>query len=302
MLRKKAIRKILITSILIYTILTIYTIPKLTNKKNVIQTTLEINDISNINTDTIYLVNNKNFLVKKDIFIDSNQLKDKIEIIIDNLKIKKNNNELKGYIPSKTKLLSYKLEDDHLILNFSKDIKNVSNEKQLITGITYSLLELDNINYVSFLIEKIPWKNYTKLSKNIGINNEYLLNSIKDTNKVVIYYLDNTNTYYVPVTKYLNDKREKIEIIVDELKRTKKGLISYIPEKVKLINYREEENILFLNFNEYLKDSCKDSSEKILNTISYSVFDNYNVNMVVFEIEDKKYQYIYKNKKTIDQQ
>lgn len=294
MLRKKAIRKILITSILIYTILTIYTIPKLTNKKNVIQTTLEINDISNINTDTIYLVNNKNFLVKKDIFIDSNQLKDKIEIIIDNLKIKKNNNELKGYIPSKTKLLSYKLEDDHLILNFSKDIKNVSNEKQLITGITYSLLELDNINYVSFLIEKIPWKNYTKLSKNIGINNEYLLTSIKDTNKVVIYYLDNTNTYYVPVTKYLNDKREKIEIIVDELKRTKKGLISYIPEKVKLINYREEENILFLNFNEYLKDSCKDSSEKILNTISYSVFDNYNVNMVVFEIENKKYQYIYK--------
>lgn len=302
MLRKKAIRKILITSILIYTILTIYTIPKLTNKKNVIQTTLEINDISNINTDTIYLVNNKNFLVKKDIFIDSNQLKDKIEIIIDNLKIKTNNNELKGYIPNTTKLLSYKLEDDHLILNFSKDIKNVSNEKQLITGITYSLLELDNINYVSFLIEKIPWKNYTKLSKNIGINNEYLLNSIKDTNKVVIYYLDNTNTYYVPVTKYLNDKREKIEIIVDELKRTKKGLISYIPEKVKLINYREEENILFLNFNEYLKDSCKDSSEKILNTISYSVFDNYNVNMVVFEIEDKKYQYIYKNKKTIDQQ
>ena len=302
MLRKKAIRKILITSILIYTILTIYTIPKITNKKNVIQTTLEINDISNINTDTIYLVNNKNFLVKKDIFIDSNQLKDKIEIIIDNLKIKTNNNELKGYIPNTTKLLSYKLEDDHLILNFSKDIKNISNEKQLITGITYSLLELDNINYVSFLIEKIPWKNYTKLSKNIGINNEYLLNSIKDTNKVVIYYLDNTNTYYVPVTKYLNDKREKIEIIVDELKRTKKGLISYIPEKVKLINYREEENILFLNFNEYLKDSCKDSSEKILNTISYSVFDNYNVNMVVFEIEDKKYQYIYKNKKTIDQQ
>ena len=100
----------------------------------------------------------------------------------------------------------------------------------------------------------------------------------------------------------MNDKREKIEIIVDELKRAKKGLISYIPEKVKLINYREEENILFLNFNEYLKDSCKDSSEKILNTISYSVFDNYNVNMVVFEIEDKKYQYIYKNKKTIDQQ
>jgi len=294
MLRKKAIRKLLITFILIYTIITTSSIPKLTNKKNEIQTNLEINDITNINTDTIYLINNKNFLVKKNIFIDSNQLKDKIEIIIDNLKIKKNNNELKGYIPSKTKLLSYKLEDNHLILNFSKDIKNVSNEKQLITGITYSLLELEDINYISFLIEKIPWKNYTKLSKNIGINNEYLLNSIKDSNKVVIYYLDDTNNYYVPITKYLNDKREKIEIIVDELKKTKKDLISYIPEKIKLLSYREEENVLFLNFNEYLKDSCEDSRKKILNTISYSVFDNYNVNMVVFEIENKKYQYIYK--------
>ncbi len=294
MLRKKVIRKLLITFILIYTIITTSSIPKLTNKKNEIQTNLEINDITNINTDTIYLINNKNFLVKKNIFIDSNQLKDKIEIIIDNLKIKKNNNELKGYIPSKTKLLSYKLEDNHLILNFSKDIKNVSNEKQLITGITYSLLELEDINYISFLIEKIPWKNYTKLSKNIGINNEYLLNSIKDSNKVVIYYLDDTNNYYVPITKYLNDKREKIEIIVDELKKTKKDLISYIPEKIKLLSYREEENVLFLNFNEYLKDSCEDSRKKILNTISYSVFDNYNVNMVVFEIENKKYQYIYK--------
>ena len=294
MLRKKAIRKLLITFILIYTIITTSSIPKLTNKKNEIQTNLEINDITNINTDTIYLINNKNFLVKKNIFIDSNQLKDKIEIIIDNLKIKKNNNKLKGYIPSKTKLLSYKLEDNHLILNFSKDIKNVSNEKQLITGITYSFLELEDINYISFLIEKIPWKNYTKLSKNIGINNEYLLNSIKDSNKVVIYYLDDTNNYYVPITKYLNDKREKIEIIVDELKKTKKDLISYIPEKIKLLSYREEENVLFLNFNEYLKDSCEDSRKKILNTISYSVFDNYNVNMVVFEIENKKYQYIYK--------
>ena len=294
MLRKKAIRKLLITFILIYTIITTSSIPKLTNKKNEIQTNLEINDITNINTDTIYLINNKNFLVKKNIFIDSNQLKDKIEIIIDNLKIKKNNNKLKGYIPSKTKLLSYKLEDNHLILNFSKDIKNVSNEKQLITGITYSFLELEDINYISFLIEKIPWKNYTKLSKNIGINNEYLLNSIKDSNKVVIYYLDDTNNYYVPITKYLNDKREKVEIIVDELKKTKKDLISYIPEKIKLLSYREEENVLFLNFNEYLKDSCEDSRKKILNTISYSVFDNYNVNMVVFEIENKKYQYIYK--------
>jgi len=292
MLRKKTLRKLLVTTLLIYIFLTIYTIPK-TSNKNEIRTNLEINDITNINTDTIYLVNNKNFLVKKDIFINSSNIEDKIKIIIDHLKTQ-NNKDLKGYIPKKTKLLNYKIEENHLILNFSKDITKVSDEKQVVTGITYSFLELENIDYVSFLIEKIPWKNYTKLSKSIGINNDYLLNSIKDSNKVVVYYLDDTNNYYVPVTKYLNDKREKIEIIVDELKKTKKDLISYIPEKIKLINYKEQENVLFLNFNKYLKDSCNESREKIINTISYSVFDNYNVNMVMFEIEDEKYKYIYR--------
>ena len=296
MFRRKALRKLLITSILIYALLTLYSLPKTTNQKNEIQTSLKINDITNINTDTIYLVNKNNFLVKKNIFIDTNILKNKIEIIIENLKLKTDNNELKGYIPQKTKLLNYKIEDDHLILNFSKEIKNVSNEKQLITGITYSFLELENINYVSFLIEKIPWNNYTKLSKSIGINNEYILNGTKDNKKIVVYYLDNTNNYYVPVTRYLNDKREKIEIIVDELKKTKKNLISYIPEKIKLLDYKEQENVMFLNFNEYLKDSCEDSKEKIIKTISYSVFDNYDVNMVMFEVDNKKYQYIYKNK------
>ena len=74
MLRKKAIRKLLITFILIYTIITTSSIPKLTNKKNEIQTNLEINDITNINTDTIYLINNKNFLVKKVLIIQSKKI------------------------------------------------------------------------------------------------------------------------------------------------------------------------------------------------------------------------------------
>ena len=41
----------------------------------------------------------------------------------------------------------------------------------------------------------------------------------QDINQVTIYYVDEYNGQisYVPVTKYMNDKREKIDIIIDEL-------------------------------------------------------------------------------------
>ena len=69
---------------------------------------------------------------------------------------------------------------------------------------------------------------------------------------------------------------------MDELKKTENNLVSYLNENTKLINYREEANVLFLNFNEYLLDENKEISKEILNTIAYSVFDNYDVNVVYF--------------------
>ena len=105
MLRKKALRKIFITTLTMFIILTIYTIPT-TENKNVIRTNLEIEDITNLTTDEIYLVNKDNYLVKTSIFIDSKKTKEKIEKIIKYLTIDNNKIpvSLNGYIP---KTLSY---------------------------------------------------------------------------------------------------------------------------------------------------------------------------------------------------
>ena len=159
----------------------------------------------------------------------------------------------------------------------------------MITGLTYSLLELPEIKKITILIDDKPL--YVNLDKNIGINNDYLYTNRNNIKKVTIYYLDD-NDYYVPVTKYLNNDKEKIEIIIDELKSTNKNLISYLNNNVELLDYKEESNVLFLNFNKYLKDSNKEVREKVLNEIAYSVFDNYDVNMVNFEINNKKVKYI----------
>ena len=274
-------------------ILTIYTIPTI-SKPNVLRTNLEIEDITNLSTDKIYLLNKNNYLVKTDIFIDSNKLNKKINSIINYLTINNNKipSNINGYIPKNTKLLDFNIESNSIVLNFSKEFTNSNNEEIMITGIVYSLLELNEIKEVSFKVEDKFYKDYNNLTKDIGINKNILYTSRNDINKVVTYYLDDTDNYYVPVTNYVNDKREKIEIIVDSLKETKKGLISYISDNTELLNYLEENNLLILNFSKELKNKNNAVEDKILNTISYSVFDNYDVNMVMFQVEGETYKYI----------
>lgn len=157
------------------------------------------------------------------------------------------------------------------------------------------MLELEGIEKVSFLVENEPLKKYSNLTKEIGINNEYIMDNTNNIKKIVLYYIDSTNNYYVPVTKYLNDEREKIEIIIDELKNTKKNLISFINNATELLNYKEEENVLYLNFNNGLLDKNKEVTEKVLNTIAYSVFDTYKINTVIFEVNNEKLKMIQKN-------
>lgn len=290
-MRTKIIKKIFNTTITMFIILTIFTL-KTTSNSNVLRTNVEIDDITNLTTNNIYLLNKNNLLVKTKVFINNKKNKE-IESIIKYLTITNNKTPvgLKTYIPKNTKILNYKLENNTLIIDLSKEFLSTANKQLVITGLVYSLLEIKDIDNIKLQVEGKPIEEYNEvLNKNIGINNEFLFNSRYDISRVVIYYVDkiDNKTYFVPVTKYLNDTREKIEIIIDELKENNNNLISYLNDNAKLINYREEGNVLYLNFNEYLIDSNDEVSKNIMKTIAYSVFDNYNVNVVCFETNSKR--------------
>ena len=299
-MNNKLISKLFKTTLILFFVLTIYTIPTLKKEEKVLRTNLEIGDVTDIPTTTIYLLDKNNFLVQDKIFIKT---ENKEEIVREIFKyLTKDNNDipigLNTYITKDIRIQNIEIENDLIKLDLSKELLNSENIETIIIGLTYSLIKIDGINNIKITVDNKPIDNYNKLlNKKLGINNNYSYTKRKDINKTVIYYLDNINEnyYYVPVTKYLNDTREKIEIIIDELKNNDNNeLISPLNNKTKLLNYKEESNVLFLNFNKYLLDKNDEMNDKIQDIIAYSAFDNYDVDMVMFEINGKELRYIKK--------
>ena len=299
MLITKIINKIFRTTLIMFLILTVFTITN-ESKEKVLRTNLEINNIKDIDKTKLYLLSNNNYLVETNVYINSDKLEDKINKIIEYLKI--NNNKipkgLKGHLLKDIKINNINLEDNDIKINFSKEFLNIKDKELVIEGLVYSLLNLDEINSIEVLVENNYLENYEyKLNKNIGINKQYILKNRKDVNKINLYYYNKINNieYLTPVTKYINDKRKKIEIILDELiNNIPNNLISYMDDKVKLKEYKEENDLIILKFNENFIGENKDLNKKIINQIALTIFENYDVNTVLFQENDEKIEYITK--------
>lgn len=305
MLRKKALRKIFITTMSLFIIMTIYLIP-LTEKT--IETNLEFEYTTDIANSSIYLLDENNYLVKTKILLDNEKVEDNIKSIINNLTItdeSKFPDNLESIIPKKTKLNSLNIENDSVTLDFSKELLKVDEDLsiKLIEAIVFSITEIDDINKVNIKVESIPLETYPNsdrkliqpLTREIGINSEYTYNTLDNITKVVIYYGEDINDdiYYVPVTKYLNnnDNKDKINIIVEELTTSyiyEDNLKSILNENTKLIDKElVDDDLLILNFNSALFDNNSEIKEEVLYMLSYSVFANYSINTINFRVEGK---------------
>jgi len=304
MLKKKALRKILITTFTVFTLFVIYIIPEKINN-NYLDPEIEVEYVVSLGTNEIYLLGPNNYLVKTNVLLEGETTESKIEGILSYLTINKNDKlpvGLKGIIPTNTKVNKIEIKDNIAIINFSSELLKVINnlEERLIEAIVYSITNLDEIEGVSILIDgnlltelptskkKIP----EIITRDFGINKVYDIDNRNSIQKVTLYYIDeiSNNHYYVPVTKYMNDDREKINIIIDNLSGNyiyDSNLMSFLREDTELINYQIEDELMLLNFNNNLFNNEK-LLEEISYTIAYSIFDNYNVNTVLLEVEGKE--------------
>ena len=314
MLRTKALKKIFLTTLSLFILLTVFTITNYKND-NVIRTNLEIEEVVGLKTNNIYLLNNKGLLIQTKVLLDGATQEEKIKKLITNLTDGGSNSfsdGLEKVIPRGTSIDNVIIGNKYVTIDFSKEILKVSEEKEkaMITSIVYSVMDLDDYLGVSILVEGKSLEEFPNskekinkiLDKSIGINKSFNITSLNNINKVVIYYLENINDnlYYVPVTKYVNDDREKVNIIVEELATSyiyESNLMSFLNSNVSLLGYEEKNDIMFLNFNDYLFDGNDKVLEEVLYSIAYSVFDNYDVSMVSFEVNGEIISHIDKNNK-----
>jgi len=304
MIKKSSIRRICVATLALFILLIIYFFPSsdVTIKEH----------LSYIKKDEmpIFLVDNSNYVARTSIVKSSETINEQIKEIIETLTINSKKSTyirdgFKPIIPENTKIIDLKLDNEILTINFSKEFLTVNetNEELMLEALIYSLTELKEIKKIKIFVENIPFTklpNSNKklpeyLDKTYGINKIYNLNSLKETSKTTIYYLSKINDYYyyVPVTKVSNEKLERVEIIIKELKSTPiyhTNLISYLKASANMTNYELLENAISLSFNNYLIANMKE--EQILEEVKYSIAlslrDTYGINEVIFNIPDSE--------------
>lgn len=295
MLKKRALRRIIISTLALFVLLLIYVFPK-SDELDIPNEIIFTNEI----TIPIYTVDQNNLVARTNIIKKEN---DDITYII-NVLTKKSNysnylmTNFLPIIPENTKLINYSLNDKVLKLNFSKELLNVNenDEEKMIESLVYSLCNLKDVDKIIIFVEnqklnELPHskkKLPASLDKNYGINKVYDINTFKSVTKATIYFMSEyeNNYYYVPITKITNDSQNAVEIIINELKSTptyENNLISFLNASYTLKNYELLENEIKLSFDNNMLLSLKNNDllEKVKYSIELSLKDTFNVENVV---------------------
>lgn len=307
MIKEFSVKKILKYTVLLLIVFLFYLFPE----KNEMQESKVIFNETNSKYHDIFLIDKNGYVSKTNVSITSTEkgklIEELIEVmIIDGKYQNRIPNGFSAILPVDTKILDYKIDNDTVILNFNSSLFDVKSEyeEKIVESIIYTVTSIDGIKNIKLNIEgkrvdRLPKSGKILdevLNREYGINKEYDVENLDDITKVTIYYLNKNNidqTYYIPVTKYINSNDEKIKIIVDELSSNisyESNLISYLNYNAKLLDYSFNEEELDLNFNEYLFDNEENKKvlEEVIYSISYSIKDNYNVSKINFFVNNKQ--------------
>lgn len=293
MLKRKAFNRIFFTTAIFFVVFSIYSL------KHIDSSSSHINDNKDVSNEIIYTLNKDNYISSTAVYVSKiltleDRIREKLEIMT---KENDKNSLLPSYfkpiLPQNTKVLDVVVEDSLVKVYFSKELINITEEQseKMIEAIVYTIVDenilgieiyVDNsmLKYVPHSKKSLP----TVLTRDIGINKSYDFYYSRDIAKVfmVYYSSDDSNYYEVPVTRYLNDDREKIEVIFDEFNKMSfdEGLISLL-EGVKINSYDIFKDDIVLDIN-------KDLSDREENLICKTIFSNYDVDNIKILINGEK--------------
>ena len=272
-----------------------------------------------VNTHPIFLLDKNGYVSLTNIEVKSTATDGLAKELVNNLIKEESKNMPSGFkaiIPAGTKILSSSFDKGLMKIDFSKDIFKVSKqyEEKMVEAITYTLTSIKDVNKVIIYVEgdvltKLPKSKInlpSTLDRSFGINKEYEFTNLNLINDVTVYYVNenNGNYYYVPVTKYLNDDRDKADIIVEQLSANfnyNKNLKSLLNSDTRLEAFSIKDNVLNLGFNNSIYDDSveRSISDEVKEMILLSMSENYNIKEVVFKVGNEEvYKSTIKNQNT----
>ena len=292
MLKKISIRKIILSSIALFAITLLYLMPSNENKL-IVKQELEYVGKEVKETD-IFLMDKNSYVALTSVPVAEQDIEKRARELIKILTIggmdSKVPSGFSAILPPDTEILNITYDKGILKVNFSKDILEIDKklEEKMVEALVYTLTSIENVDKIIIYVEgdiltKLPKTKInlpSTLDRNFGINKEFNLTSTKDITDVTVYYINqiNENYYYVPVTKYLNDNREKIDIIIEELSvglNPNKKLKSYLSDNVEIVSKNINEKTVSLEFKE--KQNNKKIEENIDKTVALSVCETYKI-------------------------
>ena len=299
MIKRYAMNKIFVSTLVFGLLVLFYLVPSPSFEMEVVE-----EDNKDRKENVVYLLDEDNYVSRVISYYDESDIE---ELIREKIKILINGDKSLGkfysLIPKNTILKDVKIEKDSVYLNFNKEILSVNKylEESMIEAIVFSLTEINGINNIYINVEsekltKLPNSGREipyPLTRSFGINKKYDLNSLNDIDKTTIYFVKSSDEmeYYVPVTKVSNTSSSKIDIIIEELKSTvnaQDNLSSFVSDNVILEESKITDDKIDLVFNEYIfSDSSKKTIlEEVKYVVSQSIFDNLDVNEVIFSTKD----------------
>ena len=293
MLRRKAINRIFFSTIIFFIVFTLYSM------KFVDKVVTSDNSKDKVNEEIIYTLNSDNYISKTSVYVSKvlsleDRVREKLEIMVkDNDKNVLLPSYYKPILPQNTRVLDVVVEDCLIKVYFSKELNNINKEQseKMIEAIVYTVTD-ENILGIEIYVngQMLKYVPNTKkvlptiLTKDIGINKSYDINASNDISKVVMMYYtnDNDNYYEVPVTKYVNDDREKLEIIFDEFGKMSddKSLISMM-EGINVLDYSILDDRIVIDVNKVL-------NKEEQNLVFKSIFSNYGAKSIDLLVNGEK--------------
>ena len=176
---------------------------------------------SSSNYHDIFLLDKNGFVSKTTVSVSSIEKEKMAKDLLKTLVVdSENKNKIpEGFyaiIPKKTIINSIKVNNETISVDFSDKIKKTINKDKLVECIVYTLTSINGINKVYLTIDGKNKDFFIEVyDRSIGINKNIEIYNFHNLKTVNLYYISNNDNvnYYIPVTKYINDKRDRINII-----------------------------------------------------------------------------------------